>query len=70
MCRFKYSVGIPLTIYRAPEPEFPKTAVEIAGETAGESQSAGGVLGELLRRLLVAENGPFGTPSLTPKSAR
>ena len=38
-------VAIPLAIYRAPEPEFPKIAVEIAEETGGETRSAGGSAG-------------------------
>ena len=44
-------LAIPPTIYRAPKPEFPKTAAETAGETAGETRVLGGVLGKLLRRL-------------------
>ena len=45
-------IAIPPAIYRAPKPEFPKTAVETAGETAEETAGVlGGVPGELLRRL-------------------
>ena len=44
-------VAIPSTIYRAPEPEFPKIAVETAGKLAGKLGVLGGVLGELLWRL-------------------
>ena len=42
-CKPEILVAIPPTIYRAPEPELPKTAVETAEETAGETRSVQGV---------------------------
>ena len=40
-----WGVAIPLTIYRAPEPEFPTTG-ETGGETRGAGGSAGGTAAE------------------------
>ena len=38
-------LAIPLTIYRAPKPRFPRIAAEIAAETAGETRGAEGSAG-------------------------